>query len=106
MTEEYCRGKNNGLTVLGSGVYAFSLITNGVMNVDTFDINRLIEFYALGLNRAMILKYSYQECLDIMRIIEFLMFYNSNVFLSDAKDLGVELKDQNYTMTLQKRIVR
>ena len=71
LTPESCRGRSKGLAILGGGDHAFNLITNGVMNVDTFDINMLTEYYSLGLKRAMIMKYSYQKYMDIMRIIEF-----------------------------------
>ena len=71
LTPKVCKEKSNGLAVLGGGDHAFNLITNGVKNVDTFDINRLTEYYVLGLKRAMILKYSYQEYMDIMRMIAF-----------------------------------
>ena len=60
-------GKQNALSVLASGDQAFNLITKGIMNIDTFDINDLTEYFALGLKRAMILKYSYREYLVLMR---------------------------------------
>ncbi len=40
--------KNSALSVLSSGDHVFSLISHGINNVDTFDINRLTEYYALG----------------------------------------------------------
>ncbi len=52
------------LTVLASGDQAFSLISEGIKNIDTFDVNALSEYIALGLKRAMILKYDYQAFLD------------------------------------------
>ena len=62
--------RENALTVLASGDQAFNLITKGIMDIDTFDINLLSEFYALGLKRAMILKYSYKDFLVNMRKLE------------------------------------
>jgi len=47
-------GKINALSVLASGDQAFNLVTNGIMDIDTFDINALSEYIALGLNRAAI----------------------------------------------------
>ena len=63
--------KKSALTVLSSGDHAFNLITEGIINVDTFDINKLTEYYALGLKRAMIMKYSYKEFLDIVDVINY-----------------------------------
>lgn len=60
-------GKENALSVLASGDHAFNLVYNGIKNVDTFDVNRLTEYIALGLKRAMILKYSYQDFLIVMK---------------------------------------
>jgi len=57
-------GKTSALSVLASGDHAFNLITNGVNNIDTFDTNLLTEYIALGLKRAMILKFSYEEFLS------------------------------------------
>ena len=85
LTPEVCEGKTNGLAVLGGGDHAFNLVTNGVMNVDTFDINRLTEYYALGLKRAMIMKYSYQEYMDIMRMIAYQKGYGFPLFELDFK---------------------
>lgn len=57
--------KNNALTALASGDHAFNLITKGILSVDTFDMNRLTEYYALGLKRAAILKYDYYGFINI-----------------------------------------
>jgi hypothetical protein len=56
----------NALTVLASGDQPFNLVTKGVLDIDTFDINFLTEYFALGLKRAMILKYSREEFIDII----------------------------------------
>lgn len=61
--------KNSALAVMASGDHSFNLVTNGIMNIDTFDTNRLTEFYALGFKRAMILKYDYQSFLTKMLYI-------------------------------------
>lgn len=55
------RNITNALTVLASGDQTFNLICNGVLDIETFDINYLTEYFVLGLKRAMILKYSYEE---------------------------------------------
>ena len=57
--------KDNALSVMGSGDQVYNLITNGIFNIDTFDTNKLTEFYVLGLKRAMILKYDYFSYLAI-----------------------------------------
>ena len=65
------KGMDSGLTVLASGDQAFNLIKCGIMNIDTFDINPLSEYYALGLRRAMILKYDFKTFNNIIDL-----FYN------------------------------
>lgn len=59
------------LTVLSSGDHAFNLLSLGIKDIDTFDINPLTEYYALGLKRAMILKYDYKTFISILNF-----FYN------------------------------
>lgn len=49
------------LSVLASGDQAFNLIFKGVKDIDTFDINKLTEFYVFGLKMAIITKCNYQE---------------------------------------------
>ena len=65
------KNKKSALTVLSSGDHAFNLVKEGIKNVDTFDINKLTEYYALGLKRAMITRYSYREFLSIAEILEY-----------------------------------
>ena len=60
------KNKDNALSVLSSGDHVFNLITKGILNIDTFDSNRLTEYYALGLKRAMIIKYNYHDFKMIM----------------------------------------
>lgn len=62
-------GKDSGLTVLASGDQAFNLVKNGIGNIDTFDINPLAEYYALGLKRAMILKYDFKTFNNVIEIL-------------------------------------
>lgn len=77
-------GKDSALSVLASGDQAFSLITEGITNIDTFDINSLSEYMALGLKRAMILKYSYEEFWDILNRVR---SFNLNDLTDFLKDL-------------------
>lgn len=58
-------GKDKALTVLLSGDHMMSLISKGITNIDTFDINGMQPYLALGLKRAMVLKYSYLEFLEV-----------------------------------------
>lgn len=62
-------GKRNALTVLASGDHAFNLVYHGILDIETFDTNRLTEYYSLGLKRAAILKYDYYSYLCFMRKI-------------------------------------
>ena len=53
--------KNNALTVLASGDQLFNLINKEITEIDTFDINKLTEYYVFGIRMAMIEKYNYKE---------------------------------------------
>ena len=58
--------KENALCVAGSGDQAFSLIYKGINKIDLFDINKLTEYYILGLKKAMLLKYNYDEYINTL----------------------------------------
>lgn len=63
------REKENILSIMASGDQVFNFIADSdVKSIDTFDINRLTEFYVLGIKRAMVLKYS--ERLDFIYTAE------------------------------------
>lgn len=82
------------LTVLASGDHAFNLITDGVKNIDTFDINKLSEYVAFGLKKAMILKYNYLEYLVIYQKL-----MNYDIKLEELSDIIMSLTpymDQEY----------
>lgn len=55
------------LAVLASGDFAFNTILNGILDVDTFDVNKLTEYFALGLKRSAILTFNYQEYISFMK---------------------------------------
>ena len=57
------KDKKKALSVLASGDHVFNLIYYGILNIDTFDTNRLTEYYALGLKRAALLAFTYEEYL-------------------------------------------
>ena len=65
-TELIDNNPQSALTVLASGDQPYNLITKGILDIDTFDINLMTEFYALGLKRAMILKYNHDEFINIV----------------------------------------
>ncbi len=57
--------KKNALTVLSSGDHAFNLIYMGIEDIDTFDSNRLTEYYALGLKKTAIQCLNYNEFMKL-----------------------------------------
>ena len=57
------KNKKKALSVLASGDHIFNLVYYGILNIDTFDTNRLTEYYALGLKRAALLAFTYEEYL-------------------------------------------
>lgn len=61
--------KSNALTVTSSGDHTFNLITEGILNIDTFDVNMLTEYLALGLKRAMIVKYNFKDYIHTLKIL-------------------------------------
>ena len=75
----------SALTVLSSGDHLFNLVTLGAQDVDTFDSNKLTEFYALGFKRAMILKYTYPRFKRKMELIRngFLRFEDVTELIKD-----------------------
>lgn len=79
-------GKDSALSVLASGDHVFNLVEKGIANIDTFDTNKLTEYYALGFKKAMILKYSYEEFLQYMQII-----CNDNTSLEYLTELMLDL---------------
>lgn len=89
--------KKRALTVLSSGDHPFNLVSKGITDIDTFDINRLTEYYALGLKRAMIMKYSYQEFIDICSKLNRQMFNRPEEYAIEdiVFDLSGEM-DQKY----------
>lgn len=60
---------DKALSILSSGDHVLNLATNGIKDIDTFDINYLTEYYALGLKIALITKYSYEDFLLISQMI-------------------------------------
>lgn len=63
------KSNEKALSVLSSGDHAFNLVANGLRDIDTFDINYLTEYYALGFKRALIIRCSYIEYIGVMQKI-------------------------------------
>lgn len=59
----------NALCVASSGDHIYELIAKNIKNIDTFDINKLTEYFSLGLKKAMILNYDYYSFLEVMNLI-------------------------------------
>ncbi|MBQ4584297.1 MAG: hypothetical protein IJA94_05375 [Bacilli bacterium] len=65
------------LTVLSSGDQAFNFINQGVMTVDTFDINRLTEYFALGFKKVALETLTYDQFENLFK----------NFLVDSARDL-------------------
>ena len=53
------------LSVLAGGDHIFEMIFKGASNVDTFDINALLEYYTIGFKKRAIECLKFQEYLDL-----------------------------------------
>ncbi|MBQ9834437.1 MAG: hypothetical protein IJO33_04530 [Bacilli bacterium] len=72
------------LSVLASGDQVFHMISGGVQNIDSFDINRLTEYYALGFKKRAI------ECLnyyEFMKLFEYYKDWELERHFSENKDI-------------------
>ena len=76
------KDKDSALTVLASGDQAFSLASLGIKNITTFDINKLTEYYALGLKKSAILAFNYQEFLNYFNTL-----FSPNITLEKLSDM-------------------
>ncbi len=63
------KDKERAITVLASGDQTFSLAARGIKDIITFDINKLTEYYALGLKRAAIQAFSYEEFISYFEVL-------------------------------------
>lgn len=73
---------DKALSIAGSGDHAFSLIYHSINNIQLFDINKLTEYFILGLKRAMILKYDYYEYININKKL-----IDSNISLEEQSEI-------------------
>ena len=102
-----CKGRKRALVVAGGGDHSLNLIANGIMEIDTFDINDLTEYY-IALKRAMIMKYSFQEFRELVLVMDsqvngyYLLFepkkFTSNDIMCDIIEeiLSAKLMDEKY----------
>jgi len=79
-------GKENACAVSASGDHAFNLITSGIKNIDTFDVNLLTEYFAFGFKRALILRYDYESFLKTINTL-----LNPETKLDEITDIVREL---------------
>lgn len=92
---------SKALTVLSSGDHAFNLVCNGILNVDTFDLNRLTDFYSLGLKRALITIFSYTEFLEFIDAIKYqkgYMYISAEEFQKKKDFIEQSILDSTYVM--------
>ncbi len=86
----------NILSVLAGGDHIFEMIFRGAINIDTFDINALLEYYTIGFKKRAIECLDYQEYLDLFNFsydgLE-CKFYNIK---SEIEDYVVENMDEEY----------
>lgn len=58
--------KTSILSVMSSGDHIFNAVYYGITNVDTFDSNKLTEYFSLGIKRSAILAFNYKEYLNFI----------------------------------------
>lgn len=80
------QSKSSALSVLASGDHSFNLVYNGIYDIDTFDTNKLSEFFVLGLKRAAILTHDHPGFLALMFTI-----MNSETSLEELTSLVNDL---------------
>ena len=69
INKKYISEYNSALSVTASGDHLFNLILHNVLNIDTFDTNTLTEYNVLGLKKALIEKFKYNDFLTICELI-------------------------------------
>ena len=82
MTQLDFKNKENALCVMASGDHPFNLSLYGIKTIDTFDINALTEYYALGIKRSAILAFDYLNYVTFMNKL-----LDKSLSLNDFNDL-------------------
>lgn len=77
--------KMKALCVLAGGDQVLNFINAGIKNIDTFDINRLTEYYALGFKKRAV------ECLSYAEFIK-LFSYNQGLYIRSHNHLQPEIE--------------
>ena len=62
-------GKEKALSVLASGDHTLNLIYHDILNIDTFDTNKLTSYYTFGIKIPAILAFNYRTYLKWMKKI-------------------------------------
>lgn len=71
MSQLNFEGKTSTLSVMASGDHIFNAAFYGIKDIDTFDTNKLTEYYVLGIKRSAILAFDYSQfSLFISKIID------------------------------------
>lgn len=70
LTQLEFKNNESSLTICGSGDQIFNLVYKGNSCIDAFDTNKLAEYFALGIKKAAIKTFTYEE---------FLSFYNDMI---------------------------
>lgn len=78
------------LSVLSSGDHAFNAIYHGIDIVDTFDVNRMTEYYALGFKKRAI------ECLNFEQFCLLYTLNGRDKKLLDLEDEVINNMDHEY----------
>ena len=83
---------NSVLSVLASGDHIFNLIYYGVINIDTFDVNRLTEYY-FYLKLAMINSLSYNEFINFIdRVYNNDIEYENDMLLYIIRNIDIKYR--------------
>ncbi len=72
----------NALSVLSSGDQMFNLICQDILNIDTFDINKISLYIVFGLKLTLIEKYDYEDYLKIVSTL-----INANTSLEELTSI-------------------
>ncbi len=78
------------LSVLASGDQLFNMILNGIKNADTFDCNRIAEYYTLGFKKIAIEALNYYQFLDLFN------YEKRNEKKSEMEDYVISCAPENY----------
>ena len=84
------------LCVLAGGDQAFNFINAGIKNIDTFDINRLTEYYALGFKKRAVECLSYAEFVKLFSYHQGLYIRSHNRLQPEIEKYVIENMEEEY----------